>query len=232
MKSSIAKASPSKTSHAAPAMAAKNTEKKSLSREVLLDATIDSLVEMGYAGTSTRGVSERAGVTQGALQYYYPNKISLVDEAISRIVNQLFEQIGTEIIAGNIACKSERERAILFIDTAWNLHNLDISRAAFELLNTARTDSEIAARVIEYNQQMTDFVQVSSAQLLPNLSKQPGFTNLILLCMTLLRGAVVMEVVPVNGAEFSNWHLVRGHMIEVLDQFIANTENPDVYTSI
>lgn len=232
MKSSIAKTSTRKTSSAASAISAKNTEKKPLSREVLLDATIDSLVEMGYAGTSTRGVSERAGVTQGALQYYYPNKISLVEEAISRIVNQLFEQITAEIVAGNISSKSERERAILFVDTAWSLHNADISRAAFELLNTARTDSEIATRVMQYNQQLIDFVQVSSAQLLPRLSNLDGFTNIILLCMTLLRGAVVMEVVPVNGKEFSNWHLVRNHIIDILDQFIENTENPSVFTSI
>ena len=40
----------------------------------LLDAAIESLIDDGYAAMTTRRVSERAGVSQGAQQHYYPTK--------------------------------------------------------------------------------------------------------------------------------------------------------------
>jgi tetracycline repressor-like protein len=44
----------------------------------LLDATVDCLVEVGWAGTTTTLVSERAGVSRGAQLHHYPTKDALV----------------------------------------------------------------------------------------------------------------------------------------------------------
>ena len=40
----------------------------------MLAATIDCLVERGYANTSTRHIAARAGVTLGALQHHFSGK--------------------------------------------------------------------------------------------------------------------------------------------------------------
>ncbi|MDT5024109.1 MAG: hypothetical protein QOE61_535, partial [Micromonosporaceae bacterium] len=39
----------------------------------LLDATIECLVEYGYAGTTTPRVAEKAGVTRGAQVHHFPS---------------------------------------------------------------------------------------------------------------------------------------------------------------
>ena len=38
--------------------------------EALLDATLESLATEGFAATTTRGVAQRAGVSQGLQQHY------------------------------------------------------------------------------------------------------------------------------------------------------------------
>jgi len=47
-------------------------------RARLLEATVELLVEKGYAGTSTTLVSERAGVSRGAQLHHFPSKQDLV----------------------------------------------------------------------------------------------------------------------------------------------------------
>ena len=64
-------------------------------RARLLEATVDCLVERGFAGTSTTLVSERAGVSRGAQLHHFPTKNALVVAA----VEHLTEVRGAELAA-------------------------------------------------------------------------------------------------------------------------------------
>ena len=65
-------------------------------RARLLEATVDCLVERGFAGTSTTLVSERAGVSRGAQLHHFPTKNDLVVAA----VEHLTEVRGAELADG------------------------------------------------------------------------------------------------------------------------------------
>src|ERR1041384_8156245 len=54
-------------------------------RARLLEATVDCLVERGFAGTSTTLVSERAGVSRGAQLHHFPTKNDLVVAAVEHV---------------------------------------------------------------------------------------------------------------------------------------------------
>lgn len=47
-------------------------------RRVLHQATIDSLIAVGYANTSLGSIAARAGLSRGALTYHYPGKLELI----------------------------------------------------------------------------------------------------------------------------------------------------------
>ena len=64
-------------------------------RARLLEATVECLVERGFAGTSTTLVSERAGVSRGAQLHHFPTKNDLVVAA----VEHLTEVRGAELAA-------------------------------------------------------------------------------------------------------------------------------------
>lgn len=47
-------------------------------RRRLLEATIDCLVESGWAATTVSVVAERAGVSRGATQHHFPTREDLI----------------------------------------------------------------------------------------------------------------------------------------------------------
>ena len=53
-------------------------ERTASTRAALLAATVDSLVERGYRGTTTSDVARRAGVSYGALLHHYPTKADVL----------------------------------------------------------------------------------------------------------------------------------------------------------
>src|SRR5260221_12613968 len=50
-------------------------------RELIIHAAADSLLENGYSGTSVRSIASKAGVAIGNLQYWFPTKSELLVEA-------------------------------------------------------------------------------------------------------------------------------------------------------
>ncbi|MCC6647519.1 MAG: TetR family transcriptional regulator [Polyangiaceae bacterium] len=73
-------------------MTARRTQKerRDATRAALLEATITSLVEVGYTGTTTTEIVRRAGVSQGALFKHFPTKAALVAAATERLFAGLF----------------------------------------------------------------------------------------------------------------------------------------------
>src|SRR5260370_16794041 len=63
------------------------------SRDLIIHAADDSLLENGYSGTSVRAIASKAGVAIGNLQYWFPTKSELLVEAwrylTARSVNEL-----------------------------------------------------------------------------------------------------------------------------------------------
>lgn len=59
--------------------------KGSLTRETMLDAAVDSLVDSGYAGLSTNDVARRAGVSRGAMHHHFATRNALVEAMIEHV---------------------------------------------------------------------------------------------------------------------------------------------------
>src|SRR3569832_837711 len=57
-------------------------------RTRLLDATVECLIELGYAGTTTPIECERAGRSRGALLHHFPTKTELVIAAVTHLAAQ------------------------------------------------------------------------------------------------------------------------------------------------
>src|SRR5881227_2787692 len=120
-------------------------DRRAATQAALLDAAIETLVEDGYAALTTRGVSERAGVSQGAQQHYFPTKTALVQAAIGRVAPQLIPFLIGAPDPGEGEGDGARARVGLLLDRMWEIHQLPPTRAAYELYNAARTDTDLAA---------------------------------------------------------------------------------------
>jgi AcrR family transcriptional regulator len=55
-----------------------HAERTAAMRQRLIDAAIGSLYELGYAATTTQIVTDRAGVSRGAILHHFPTKVDLM----------------------------------------------------------------------------------------------------------------------------------------------------------
>ena len=66
-------------------------EQADKTRRALLDAARTLFTTQGYVAASTEEIVRRAGLTRGALYYYFPNKAALFEA--------VFDEVGQEYIA-------------------------------------------------------------------------------------------------------------------------------------
>lgn len=66
-------------------MARRTKEDAQETREAILDAAEDCLVESGVARTSLEAIATRAGVTRGAVYWHFKNKAEVVDAVVNRV---------------------------------------------------------------------------------------------------------------------------------------------------
>jgi len=81
-----------------------NADRSAETRLKLLDATIDSLSELGWARTSTTEVVRRAGVSRGAQVHHFPTKEDLVLAA----VDHLLERRSVEFLEAFVGLPAEQ----------------------------------------------------------------------------------------------------------------------------
>ena len=105
----------------------------------LLEATIDCLVDLGYAGASTTEICARAGVSRGAQLHHYPTKAQLVAAAIER----LFEQRHREF-RETLARQPDVPSAL---SALWKIYTGKTFYAWAELLVASRADPELRAHL-------------------------------------------------------------------------------------
>jgi AcrR family transcriptional regulator len=72
--------------------AAVTTPARAAAEEALLDAAERLLVEVGYAGITTRRLAEEAGVNHGLVHYYFGSNENLLVRALERFTERLIRR--------------------------------------------------------------------------------------------------------------------------------------------
>jgi|SRR5437016_2701812 len=129
-------------------------ERTASTRAALLAATVDSLVERGYRGTTTSDVARRAGVSYGALLHHFPTKADLLCAA----VGHLLETRIAEFRKAMADLPPETPTRDAAIDVLWSMFQGPAFTAWLELSLAARTEPDLAADVERVD---TEFSQTS-----------------------------------------------------------------------
>lgn len=107
-----------------------------------MEATIDVLSELGWAGTTTTVVSRRAGVSRGAQLHHFPSKQDLVVAAVEHLTERRRDDLAHTV--DNLP-STGRTRAVL--DILGAQFTGPVYFAALELWVAARTDAELLTAV-------------------------------------------------------------------------------------
>ena len=107
-----------------------NEERRQRSTSLILDAAERLFVESGYAATSVERIAAEAGLTKGAIYFYYSNKEGLLDALIARSEESAFTP--------PLAILAERGRPALDrIIQYFNYHGASIADARSYLVPVA-----------------------------------------------------------------------------------------------
>ena len=121
-------------------------------RAALLDAALASLVEDGYAATTTIEVARRAGVSRGAQLHHFPSKAELLTAAVEHLLERRLAEF--EQALASIDPSADRLDAA--VDIVWSQFRGPVFVAWVELWIAARTDTTLSAAVAEMDVRFTD----------------------------------------------------------------------------
>ncbi|WP_298445773.1 TetR/AcrR family transcriptional regulator [Gordonia sp. (in: high G+C Gram-positive bacteria)] len=161
-----------------------------------MDATLDCLVEFGYAGTTTSRVSERAGVTRGAQLHHFGSRPVLVSAAVRHLAARRSAEAIEE--AGRIADAADPLSAMF--DLLWDLHDGPLFTAAVELWVAGRSDPELGAEVITFERIVNQSVVAALAGALPaGAEVDRRLPDFVYTAMDALRGIKIAAFVDADS---------------------------------
>ena len=164
-------------------------ERTERTRRALLEATVEAIAELGYAGASTTEIARRAGVSRGAQLHHFPTKLHLVSAALDHVFadreadfRRRFEALAPE----------ERTQAAA-VAVLWEISRGREQLAMVELLTAARTDPELRPLARSVLQRFEAAVSAIFAEVLPDVAGDPFLSSRVLLALTVLQGAALHE---------------------------------------
>jgi len=172
-------------------------ERSAETRTRLLDAAIECLLALGYAGTTTTEVAARAKVSRGAQLHHYPTKQELVTAA----VEHLFDRRVKEFRAAFASLPPTADRATKAIDLLWEIFTGDTFYAVLELVVAARTNPDLRAQMTEIERRFLERVRETFFDLFPAPAERgPHFDLAPHFVMALMEGLALNRILdPDHG---------------------------------
>ena len=116
-------------------------QKSASTRELIIEAAIKCLVDLGYARTTTTVIAERAGLSRGAMLHHFPSKLGIVRATVDYLhakrLRAFRKAMQKEPVDG--------DHVRLGVQSYWTHVKHPWFVAFFEMAVAARTDKELAA---------------------------------------------------------------------------------------
>lgn len=165
-------------------------ERSASTRNRLLDATIECLIERGYAGTTTTEIATRAGLSRGAQLHHFPTKVELVTKAVEHLANRRIESLRQQ--ATRLPAKSDQVSQA--VDLLWSSFSGPLYYAAVELWMAARTDAELRAALYPVERHLGHTIDLMCQELFGELAESARFKDAVHLTIYMMRGMALERI--------------------------------------
>jgi AcrR family transcriptional regulator len=156
----------------------------------LLDATIDSLIEVGYTATTVRGVAQRAGVSQGATTHHFPQRRDLIGAALDEIANRIVSEQRAKV---PLLPRDPDARRAAAIDLLRSGFSGDLFVAWVRLWIAATEDDELREIMRPVEKRLWHMARLLARDALPELADDPAFDTRLAVIYSMLRGLGMQE---------------------------------------
>jgi AcrR family transcriptional regulator len=106
----------------------------------VINAAIALIVERGFAHTTMADVAARAGLTRGAIQHHFQNRVDLVRAIISDVEKDVVDLFSAAAPAPNVSIERRIE---ILIDGLGAVVESPSYRAAMDIWFTSRSDPDL-----------------------------------------------------------------------------------------
>jgi len=113
-------------------------------RKRLLEAAIECLASLGWAGSTVAVVAERAGVSRGAAQHHFPTREDLVTAAVEYVAEERTAALREHV--ADLPTGPGRTQAV--VDLIDRMYTGPLFRAALQLWVAASSDEQLRERVV------------------------------------------------------------------------------------
>ncbi|OBJ06175.1 TetR/AcrR family transcriptional regulator [Mycobacterium sp. 1465703.0] len=165
----------------------------------LLDACIETIIEVGYARASAAVITKRAGVSVGALFRHFDTMGDFMAATASEVLRRLMER-GTKRVA---AIPPEEPALEAGLTILRDITHSPGNAVLYELLVAARTDEKLKATLQQELGQYAEKI-IDAARALPGAERFPEdkFPVIVGLLTNVFDGAaLVQSIIPQPGLD-------------------------------
>lgn len=198
-------------------------ERTAAMRARLLEATVELLVERGFAGTTTTLVSQRAGVSRGAQLHHFPAKNDLVVAAVEHLTEKRGEELATAV--NRLPRGERRTRAVLRM--LGDHFASPVFTAALELWVAARTDPALLEVVAPLERRVGRDTHRLTVEALGADETKPGVRELVQATLDLVRGLGLAATITDDTRRRRR---ILAHWADVLDKELGTPHDAGTVT--
>lgn len=122
----------------------------------LLEATIDSVLDIGYTATTVRSVAERAGVSLGARSHFFPRRIDMVIAALDQLCA---DRLAAARASVDRMPTGDARRLQYLLDLMWQDYTSRSFAAGIKLWVAAADDPELRTHLVASTQALNASLQ-------------------------------------------------------------------------
>jgi len=177
-------------------------QRRDETRRALLDAAVESLIEVGFARTTTLEVQRRAEVSRGALLHHFPSKAELLVAAIAHLaemraieLKRLSAELPADRQGGGKGAPGAGARTDAVLGLLWQCFSGTFFQVAMELRTAARTDPELRPVLASAERTLRDGILAQARTLFgKEVADHPGLPRALDLTLQLMIGAAMSAV--------------------------------------
>jgi AcrR family transcriptional regulator len=120
-------------------------ERTASTRGRLMRATLEAILEWGYAGATMADISSRAGVTRGALNHHFASRDDLIIQAFADLLRRTTSEISSlasHVHDGSLSLEG-------FLDKAWEIFRGPFFLITLEQITAARHNAMLRERLVQ-----------------------------------------------------------------------------------
>lgn len=172
-------------------------ERSDAMRKRLLAATLQSLSEDGYAGSTLSSIVRRAGVSRGAQVHHYPNKQALMMDAAEDLLRRTYRRLGQLLLS----ISEEEDRLQALVEATWTqMFATPLYRAYCELVAASQRDPALAVALRQMLLRVTQTFEPATSHYFETTGTRLGPGDVFLQLSCLLSGLALQAPLLNNEA--------------------------------